>query len=101
MPSFELSKLQAVSSVRPLGETDDRSIEARLSRHSPQAAPTGAASGGVRIEVNTGVDASTPPVDDDRVAQIRDALRTGNYPLTPTRIADAMIAAQLRTVYGE
>lgn len=34
-----------------------------------------------------------PPVDHDRVAQIRRAIETGRYPVVPTKIADAMIAA--------
>ena len=33
------------------------------------------------------------PVDQDRVSQIRDAVQNGNYPVIPTRIGDAMIAA--------
>lgn len=38
------------------------------------------------------------PVNDDRVAEIRKALETGKYPLIPTEIADAVIAAGL---YGK
>lgn len=33
------------------------------------------------------------PVDVDRVTEIRKAVEDGSYPLVPTRIADAMIAA--------
>ena len=33
------------------------------------------------------------PVDEDRVAEIRRAVEQGRYPVVPTRIADAMIAA--------
>ena len=33
------------------------------------------------------------PVDGDRVAEIRKAVEQGRYPVLPTRIADAMIAA--------
>jgi negative regulator of flagellin synthesis FlgM len=35
------------------------------------------------------------PVDADRVAEIRKAIEDGRYPVLPTRIADAMIAAGL------
>ena len=35
------------------------------------------------------------PVDAERVQQIKAALKDGSYPLVPTRIADAMIAAQV------
>jgi negative regulator of flagellin synthesis FlgM len=33
------------------------------------------------------------PVDTDRVTVIRKAIEQGRYPVVPTRIADAMIAA--------
>ncbi|MCP5395392.1 MAG: flagellar biosynthesis anti-sigma factor FlgM [Sphingomonadaceae bacterium] len=33
------------------------------------------------------------PVDTDRVSEIRKAVEQGTYPLTPAKIADAMIAA--------
>ena len=33
------------------------------------------------------------PVDVERVKDIRQAIETGNYPLVPAKIADAMIAA--------
>jgi len=35
------------------------------------------------------------PVDADRVAEIRRAIEQGRYPVIPTRIADAIIAAGL------
>ena len=38
------------------------------------------------------------PVDRDRVADIRKALETNSYPLIPTEIADAIIAAGM---YGK
>lgn len=37
-----------------------------------------------------------PPVDQDRVQLIKKALQEGRYPLVPARIADRMIAAQMR-----
>lgn len=36
---------------------------------------------------------STAPVDRERVSQIKKAVQTGTYPLLPTKISDAMIAA--------
>ena len=38
---------------------------------------------------------STAPTDTDRVREIRKALETDTYPLIPTEIADAVIAAGL------
>ena len=40
--------------------------------------------------------AAKPPVDAERVQQIRRALQEGRYPLVPAKIADRMIAAQMR-----
>lgn len=41
------------------------------------------------------IDPGEAPVDTDRVAQIRKALEKGTYPILPTRVADAIIAAGL------
>jgi negative regulator of flagellin synthesis FlgM len=40
--------------------------------------------------------ASRPPVDAERVQMIKRALQEGRYPIVPARIADRMIAAQMR-----
>jgi len=94
MPSFEISKLHGIGSARALSETDQRLLDARLDRsHSRSGA---AAPGGIEVEIGGGLDTASPPVDGDRVAQIREALRDGSYPLVPTKIADDMIAAQMR-----
>ncbi len=96
MPSFEVSKLQSIGGVRALAETDTRAIDPR--RAAGASVPGGPANEGIRLEVNPAIDAATPPVDNDRVVLIREALRDGNYPLVPAKIADEMIAAQLRPV---
>ena len=41
------------------------------------------------------LDAGTPPVDAERVAEIRKAVEQGRYPILPAKVADAMIAAGL------
>jgi negative regulator of flagellin synthesis FlgM len=94
MPSVELSKLQGVSSARSLSETDRTQPTARMASASTDQAKQAAARG-VSIEVRSEVDAVTPPIDRERVEQIRAALQDGSYPLVPTKIADAMIAAQI------
>lgn len=43
----------------------------------------------------------TPPVDADRIKVIKNAIETGNYPLVPAKIADALIAAQLLLRSGQ
>ncbi|BDI60084.1 flagellar biosynthesis anti-sigma factor FlgM [Qipengyuania nanhaisediminis] len=100
MPSVELSKLQAVTGPRALSDTDRAAIEARGSRNAATPGQSGAAPGsGVSIEVSPELDvsraAASPPVDKDRVAEIRNALEEGRFPLVPAQIADAMIAAQI------
>ncbi|MEO0464076.1 MAG: flagellar biosynthesis anti-sigma factor FlgM [Pseudomonadota bacterium] len=93
MPYFELSKLQATSAARPLSQSDRTQTEVKTGRAnitSPNAANTG-----VSLEVGSGIDASTPPVNQNRVQEIREALRDGSYPLVPTKIVDAIIAARV------
>lgn len=94
MPSIEISKLQAVTGAKPLSGTD-RAKAGDIAAARPAAAggKTPDASG-VSLEVSSGVTATKAPVDSDRVSEIREALRDGSYPLVPTKIADAIIAAQ-------
>ncbi len=94
MSSFELSKLQAVTGPRALSETDRTLIDQRANARGPNASGS-TASTGISLEISASVDTAQPPVDGDRVAEIRAALRDGTYPIVPTEIADAMIAAQL------
>jgi negative regulator of flagellin synthesis FlgM len=41
------------------------------------------------------LDPGQPPVDADRVAEIRKAIEQGTYPIVPAKVADAIIAAGL------
>lgn len=68
---------------------------------SHRIAVPAAAQQGVSVELKGSVDASQPPVDTERVAQIRDALKDGSYPILPVKIADAMIAARMMLGLGE
>lgn len=96
MPSVELSKLTGISAVRAMGTSDRAQIEARPSAPAG-ATRSGASDAGISVEIAAGGDAATtPPVDAERVSQIRAALKDGSYPLVPTKIVDAMIAAQVR-----
>lgn len=100
MPSVELSKLPSVSAARALSASDRAQIEARARPAATLAAPTGAASG-ISVEVTGAANAATPPVDAERVSQIKAALRDGSYPLVPAKIVDAMIAAQVSLAMPE
>ena len=39
--------------------------------------------------------AEAPPVDTERVAEIRKAIEKGEFPITPARIADRLLALKL------
>jgi len=93
MPSVEPSKLPAVGAARAVAIGERTQIEARTRPAAP--ASTGAGASGVSLEVNAPLEAVAPPIDAERVQAIKNALRDGSYPLVPTRIADAMIAAQV------
>lgn len=91
MPSIELSKLPSVSAVRAVTTAGERAqIEAR----TRPAASTPVTSG-ISVEVARDSEMQSPPVDAERVTQIKAALRDGSYPLVPAKIVDAMIAAQV------
>jgi negative regulator of flagellin synthesis FlgM len=92
MPSVELSKLPGISAPRALSSSERAQIEARSTAGAPRVATPAS---GISLEVTAATDSATPPVDNERVQQIRSALRDGSYPLVPAKIADAMIAAQV------
>lgn len=50
---------------------------------------------GIAVEVHGELASKGPPIDNDRVVEIRAALKDGSYPLLPTEIADALIASKL------
>jgi negative regulator of flagellin synthesis FlgM len=90
MPSVELSKLPSVSAARALSASDRAQIDARA-----RPATASSSTSGISVEVTGASEAANPPVDAERVSQIRNALRDGSYPLVPAKIVDAMIAAQV------
>jgi negative regulator of flagellin synthesis FlgM len=94
MPSVELGKLTGITSARALAPSDRAQVEPRAAVATPRSVLTGPDSG-ISVELSAGPEAATPPVDAERVKQIRDAVRDGTYPLVPSKIADAMIAAQV------
>jgi len=49
----------------------------------------------VGVSIGHALSAGSAPVDADRVSAIRKAIANGSYPLIPTKISDAMIAAGL------
>ena len=98
MPSFEMNRLQSITGISPTSSADRAKAKSAPdaglaeTRGGTQNVPS---SDGIALEVSAPAQ-SGPPVDNDRVAEIRNALRDGTYPLVPAKIADAMIAAQLK-----
>lgn len=72
-------------------------VTARFSRAEeasrPAAPSLSAWSESPAVEPSTALDPGAAPIDAERVAMIRKALENGTYPVIPTQIADAMIAA--------
>lgn len=96
MSPYDISRLTAAAPVRSPGR-DTAETRSGVSRAA--GAPNG--DKGVAVQTGAKVSAGEAPVDADRVAQIRDALRDGNYPIVPARITDAMIAARLMLSSGQ
>lgn len=96
MSLYDVSKLTTAVPVRSIGH-DAAGTRADKSR----AAGAPIADKGVAVQTGAKVSAGEAPVDADRVAQIRDALREGNYPIVPAKITDAMIAARLMLSFDQ
>ncbi len=94
MPSVELSKLPGIGAPRALSASERAQVEPRP-RPAAATSTGNSAATGISLEVTGAAEVLAPPVDAERVAEIRKALRDGTYPLVPTRIVDAMIAAQV------
>ena len=88
-----------VGPSRPIG-----AVSTRFSRETRDQAPVPAATGDTTapaVVKSEALDPGKAPVDTDRVAEIRKAIEDGRYPIVPSKIADAMIAAQILLRSGE
>lgn len=99
MPPIEIGPARAASAIeaRLARATGGETLPGANSLNaSGGAAPErAAASAAPAVETSQALDPGEAPVDMDRVAQIRRAVESGTYPVIPTRIADAMIAASV------
>ena len=71
-------------------------IEARIARKSAEGDnkfPSAKASPVATVARSEALDPGKPPVDAERVATLRKAIESGDYPVIPTTVADAVIAA--------
>lgn len=91
MPSIELG---------PKGPQAARAVSAVDAKKVPQA-PVGndraaaVANPQSAVVRSRELDAGQPPVDVERVQQIRKAIENDTYPIVPTKVSDAIIAAGL------
>jgi len=99
MPIDKSQSLSAagISGLRAVGLIDARTLrtaagakETATPTATPAPAPVAAT-----FQPSEALDAGPAPVDGERVAVIRKAIESGAYPVIPTKIADAMIAAGL------
>lgn len=89
MSLYDVSKLSSIGPLR--GTSRELSGEKPAARAERPSAP---ADKGVTVQTGAKVSAGEVPVDAERVQQIRQALRDGSYPLVPSKITDAIIAAR-------
>ncbi|MCX7676589.1 MAG: flagellar biosynthesis anti-sigma factor FlgM [Alteraurantiacibacter sp.] len=99
MALYDISRLNGPAAVRPLGRGNAAEQTSGKAGAKPTDAPAvrvdTLADRGIAVETGVRIEAGSMPVDHDRVAEIRAALRDGSYPIVPTRISDAIIAARL------
>lgn len=104
MPPIEIGPARPVGAVRtnaakpstavasaaaPTAASAPSSASASASASASTSAPAAA------VQTSQALDPGKPPIDENRVSVIRNAIQKGTYPLLPTKVADAMIAAGL------
>ena len=91
MALYDITRLSGPGALRPVArDMAGQKTPTPTAARAPQVAD-----GGIAVETGSRISAGPVPVEQDRVAQIRDALKDGSYPIIPARISDAMIAARL------
>ncbi len=91
MPPIEIGP-KAPQAPRAVGAVDHRKMHQTPVGSDRAAAVANPHSAVVRSRT---VEAGTPPVDGERVAEIARAIEQDRYPVLPMKVADAMIAAGL------
>ena len=81
----------------PISRIDAVSLNGRAVRLASGSTdqPAKAETADPTVVLGDTLNAGAPPVDADRVAQIRKALQDGTYPILPMTVADAIIAGGL------
>lgn len=94
MSSFEIGAARPVSAVQVTSVgSGSKPVQTETAGEAPKAPASAAAAAAPQVETSDAVKAGAAPVDQERVVTIRHAIETGTYPVLPTKIADAMIAA--------
>jgi len=84
-------ELQGTNAIRARLAAQGAVPVARADRLRPTTGDTGQSAA---VELSAvGLAGAEPPIDQERVAQIRKAVEQGTYPLLPCRVADELIAA--------
>lgn len=93
MSPNDLSRIHNIGGPRALGRETALSGDkpAVSAPRVPDAKPEAA----VRVETDAALQSGPPPVDLERVAKIKEAISRGTYPILPTKVADAIIAAPI------
>jgi len=82
----------SVNAARPVAAIDARIVQQASGERPKGATQTSAAP---IVATSEALDPGSIPINTDRVAEVRHAIETGNYPLLPTKVADEIIAAGL------
>lgn len=94
MSLYDIGRLSGTAATRPVArDLPETRTGSRTEARPAQSAPV--ADGGIAVETGARVATGPVPVQQDRVAEIRDALKNGSYPIVPAQITDAVIAARL------
>lgn len=96
MPPIEFGP-NGLSAARAVSAVEARKVGTKAAHNGPVANDTARshASENSAVVRSAALDPGPQPVDTDRVTEIRRAIQQGNYPIVPTKVADAMIAAGL------
>lgn len=97
MPPIELGPTGPVGRVEP-GSLNPRAVRIASGASERQVSADKAEATYVKSDA---LDAGQAPVDTDRVTEIRKAIEQGNYPILPTTVADAIIAAGILLRNGQ
>jgi negative regulator of flagellin synthesis FlgM len=103
MSPFEIGASRPVGPVQVSTAKNAKAAAGAAASAAVGGQPVADAGAAAQVERSAALDAGqAAPVDAERVKEIRHAIETGSYPVLPTRIADAMIAAGmlLRTAEG-